>query len=440
MHMEENDILDNLCQKHFDTAQYGLGKTRFQAIRWEMGLLGTHQQGHTMQTIGPAMVRLRRIYPKAGAREMISLLFHEEQMQVPRSVVTTYFAIIELDLVRQRKANQLKRKQFWSAGVNDLWAVDQHDKWLQFGLGLHSGCEPFAGKLLWMKVWWGNSNPRLITSYYLEFMPLVTQSDPSSENNGIANSHTYLRHWHDPSLINTLQHRWIFVFRWVFIPWLQRELDAYVDHLNNTRKCADCKKILPHDVPNHIFESPDQYDALDFKVKLDPQAIAHVRDLYAPPDHPTFELVPLTFALMAAQFYSEIGSPIVTRDNVWNVYLDLLGCFRILQDAHDILPKDLSQWQDAFATLRQDPQDFLHQGPDIDLIPHTHELENGMERANSDGMYYMGGVNNGWGLDSLQEAQLDKLGAELEPILGDADVYVDSWSDKEEDEAVNAKW
>lgn len=40
-------------------------------------------------------------------------------------------------------------------------------------------------------------------------MPLVSQSDPGAENFGVANGHTLLRHWHDPSLRLTLQHRWM---------------------------------------------------------------------------------------------------------------------------------------------------------------------------------------------------------------------------------------
>lgn len=39
-------------------------------------------------------------------------------------------------------------------------------------------------------------------------VPLVTQSDRGRENNGIANMHTTLRHRLDPSLCDTLQHRW----------------------------------------------------------------------------------------------------------------------------------------------------------------------------------------------------------------------------------------
>ena len=37
-------------------------------------------------------------------------------------------------------------------------------------------------------------------------MPLLTQCDPETENNGIANRHTLLQHLQDPSLSITLEH------------------------------------------------------------------------------------------------------------------------------------------------------------------------------------------------------------------------------------------
>jgi hypothetical protein len=86
----------------------------------------------------------------------------------------------------------------------------------------------------WLKVWWTNKNPRLIAHYYLEAarklggrdltvtlsmfphesarlegVPLITQSDPGPENFGVANAHTMIRHRLDPSLSDTLQHRWM---------------------------------------------------------------------------------------------------------------------------------------------------------------------------------------------------------------------------------------
>jgi hypothetical protein len=49
-----------------------------------MGLQCTRQQGHTIESIREAMIDLRQMYPKAGIREVISLLFHEKNISVSR--------------------------------------------------------------------------------------------------------------------------------------------------------------------------------------------------------------------------------------------------------------------------------------------------------------------------------------------------------------------
>ena len=138
----------------------------------------------------------------------------------------------EPEAVNARRHRRFKRRRFWATGVNDVWAIDQHDKWKRFGLFLHVGVDPFPGLILWNKIWWTNSNPCLIASYYIEVVrkqkgkcmlsfllklliearsgiPLVTQSDPGSENFGVANAHTNARHRLDSSLADTLQHRWM---------------------------------------------------------------------------------------------------------------------------------------------------------------------------------------------------------------------------------------
>ena len=40
-------------------------------------------------------------------------------------------------------------------------------------------------------------------------IPLTTQSDPGTENYGVANVQTLLRHQLDSTLVGTLQHRWM---------------------------------------------------------------------------------------------------------------------------------------------------------------------------------------------------------------------------------------
>ena len=124
--------------------------------------------------------------------------------------MSLYFLTYEAHLLNKCKANCLWHHHFWAAGINDIWAIDQHDNWLWFGLALHTGIEPFSGCILWVKVWHSNQNLQLILSYYLEMVedfghkhltcilflllshcwhacilldiPMVTQSDPGTEN------------------------------------------------------------------------------------------------------------------------------------------------------------------------------------------------------------------------------------------------------------------
>jgi hypothetical protein len=56
------------------------------------------------------------------------------------------------------------------------------------------------------------------------------------------------------------------IFLWVFVPWLQKELNAWLKLKNESDKRADKNKILPHGKPSLIFESPELFDSYDFKV------------------------------------------------------------------------------------------------------------------------------------------------------------------------------
>ncbi|KAG1727663.1 uncharacterized protein EDB91DRAFT_1060983 [Suillus paluster] len=421
----DRNMVHILRQKHIDTEHYGIGLTKLREIREGMGLRRTRQQGHTIESIRDAMIDLRQMYLKAGIREVISLLFHERDMSVARSVVSSYFAVYEPELVRERKSRCLKRRRFWAAGVNDLFAVDQHDKWLRFGLGLHTGIEPFSGRIMWICVWHSNRNPQLILSYYLNtieelgYMLLITQSDLGTENFRIANAQTLLRQCYDPDLRGMLQHRWMrskknvmpeitwsqlrrcftpafetlldhgvnegwydvrntlqnMVFCWVFIPWLQQELDVYIQHQWHH---LTFYQILPHGVPSLIYDSPKDFNALDFKVTIDRDGVDHVRELYINSAHPVFDIVPPTLGDFIQHCYDEMGCPEVTRTNVWIVYRNLLSILQLADNVPPtLLPNEAEE--DSVLPLLEGCSD----------LPFCEE---------PNGPYYMGGVGGGLGL------------------------------------------
>ncbi|KIO00307.1 hypothetical protein M404DRAFT_153118 [Pisolithus tinctorius Marx 270] len=481
-HLTDRQIVAELC-KVIDTNEYGIGLTKFIVVCKQMGLIRTHEQGHTADSIQDVMVELRAMYPNAGAREMISLLHHERNMSVSRSVIREYFATYEPHLIHHRKARCLQHHHFWAAGVNDIWAVDQHDKWNKFGLALHTGIELFSGKILWIRVWHSNRNPQLILTYYLDvveelgFIPLVTQSDPGSENFGIANAQTMLRQWHDPALEGTLQHRWMcsrknikpeimwsqlrrhftpgfeslleygvhqgwydidntlqcMIFQWIFIPWLQEELNGYRERVNYTMKRHDCHKVLPHGVPKLMFRSPQDYGAIDFKFMVDKATLTHVRELYLNTGHPVFDLVPRPLNGHIEECYHRLGRPAITRSSVWDVYLDLLHALQnhaLLLPVLDLLPVDIDV-DDSLPLLRGQRE-----------LPF---------KKRKDGYCYMGGASGGLGLGKLllirlrlNEAEifsdddcvdkLDDVEGELDVMEEGPNVVVSDFSDEEVDD------
>ncbi|CAK5263853.1 unnamed protein product [Mycena citricolor] len=491
--MKRNDkfILEQLKKHHIDLSRYGLEIKAFRKIREHFGFFRVRKQGHTVETIGDAVARIRVIYPKAGGRDMVNLLFNEENMMVSSGIVMEFFHRFEPDLVRERCHGHFKRKQFWAAGVNNLWAVDQHDKWkYKFGLALHTGIDPFIGYIHWMKIWWNNSNPCLILSYYLDaiqelqFIPLVSQSDPGSETVRIANGHTTLRHLHDPNLAGTSQHRYMrkkknvmpeitwsmmrrrftpgfenildegvnngwydtgnllqaLVFRWVFIRWLQAELEGYQNRVNMTAKRQDRNKILPHGVPQHMLEYPEEYAVLDFKIKVQQQHIDAVRQEYASPDHDIFNLVPPDFDALISGFYQEIGKPAVNRETCWEIYHQLLDRFEHLEEIHNMESNVDELW--GFALIQAEDQYLNEIQPILNLRPLW-----GDEDIVG---FYVGGVNGGEGLDDGHQAHLQQLVNDVEPNVPGAagnndndNEVVQAWfSDEEgpEDLAAADEW
>ncbi|KAG0700694.1 hypothetical protein DFH29DRAFT_1000934 [Suillus ampliporus] len=202
--------------------------------------------------------------------------------------------------------------------------------------------------------------------------------------------------WYDTN--NTLQ---VLVFRWVFIPWLQWELNAYQDHVNNSVKQHDRNKILPHGVPNLIYKAVKDFGTSDFKV----------------------------FRECISQFYDGLDCPAVTWQSAWEIYLQLL---EILQCANELPP-----WIE------------LLDNEDEDVVPLLDNYQDLPAHEESNGAYYMGGVNRGLGMDTGHHHQLDSLehdneleltGAEEVFRLDDAGLVISKFSDCEDDDRFADEW
>ncbi|KLO11955.1 hypothetical protein SCHPADRAFT_941604 [Schizopora paradoxa] len=366
-----------------DTATYILGRIppgfslsgkTVQRMRTEEKILKTRKQKHTAETILPALMEVKDEFPRMGARTMTQTLRVEHGICVSEPTVLGILHIIEPAEVQARKHRQFKKRTFYTRGVNEFWCLDQHDKMQRFGLRFHVCLEPTSGKILWLKVWWTNSNPRIVLKYFLDvvkelgYVPSFTMSDKGTENNLVANIQTLVRQALDGSLDDTILHRWMLkhgnikpeifwagfrrswapgyndlfeiggfnkqglcdpsdvidqlCFRYLAIPWVQKQLDRYVHCFNHTPRRADKAKILPEGIPDLIFNEPLRYSGRDLKVVIPELSILdQFEKTWLPAGHPVLDLVPPEFKAPADRvFIDQLRRPIIKKKNFWTIF------------------------------------------------------------------------------------------------------------------------
>lgn len=121
------------------------------------------------------------------------------------------------------------------------------------------------------------------------------------------------------------------------------------------------------------------------QVLVPPEHLKRVRDLYAPADHPIFQLVPPSFSQHCELFYAALGSPPITRATVWDIYNGILAQFNHM--SQEETNPYVNMWNQSHILGLQD------QWTGDEAIP---ELQ-GTELAKAS-YHYEGGVNGGRGL------------------------------------------
>lgn len=108
-----------------------------------------------------------------------------------------------------------------------------------------------------------------------------------------------------------------------------------------------------------------------------------VEALYAPQDHPVFELVPQTFHERADNLYSAIGQPEITQETFWDVYLELLKRLRGERD------EELANIISSHQELESTPPD-----EDMPLLPDMEPFRLGRPLNVGKDVNYIGGLDD----------------------------------------------
>ena len=137
-------------------------------------------------------------------------------------------------------------------------------------------------------------------------------------------------------------------------------------------------------------------DGSILKVKVQREAIDHVREKFAPPDDPVFELVPPAFAHQAGRVYEALGSPAVNEENIWQIYRQMVD--RLAEISTHQLHGD-EEYLDELEQFEISAQlDDEENPPNFYPLVEGRGLDGGLDHPMEDGSIYLGGVNGGRGL------------------------------------------
>ena len=150
-----------------------------------------------------------------GYRAMHKKIRQEHGLNVPRDQVYACMRELDPDGLEARGAVGGKRKKrkghFTTKGPNWVHSLDGHDKLMgyqnsTFPLAIYGCIDTASRKLLWLKVWVTNSDPKIIGKWYLEYleetklMSAMLRLDKGTETGTMATMHSYLRRNHDDDM------------------------------------------------------------------------------------------------------------------------------------------------------------------------------------------------------------------------------------------------
>ncbi|XP_028408204.1 uncharacterized protein LOC114530783 [Dendronephthya gigantea] len=238
-------------------------------------------------------------------------------LRVPRDLVHAAMYDIDPEGLDNRAPGFKKKKQkghFTTKGPNWVHSLDGHDKLMgyqnsTFPLAVYGCIDTATRKLLWLRIWVTNSDPKFIGRWYLEYLyesPLISsfmRLDKGTETGVMATMHAFLRRNHGdedacdtvlygPSTSNQIERWWkelherlekyfkvhLLVLKndghynpendthrmllaILMIPLMQKQLDIFKDTIWNTHRIQKQKDAeLPAGIPNHMYGFPQEYE------------------------------------------------------------------------------------------------------------------------------------------------------------------------------------
>ncbi len=104
-------------------------------------------------------------------------------MFVPEHKVLSIMNELDPAGIAMRKRGTIRRRVYYSAGPNESWCYDGHDKLSEWNLFIYGCRDAFSGKWIWLKASWISRDPRVLCTFFLKAIlehnriPFSTRSD-----------------------------------------------------------------------------------------------------------------------------------------------------------------------------------------------------------------------------------------------------------------------
>ena len=133
----------------------------------------------TLETVTNAVAKeLDRPGQLLGYRAMHQKLRQEHDINVPRDLVYAKMQELDPEGLESRKVgikNKKRKECFTTRGPNWVHSLDGHNKLMgfqsdTFPLAIYGCVDTASRKLLWLRIWTTNKEPKLIGRWYLEYL------------------------------------------------------------------------------------------------------------------------------------------------------------------------------------------------------------------------------------------------------------------------------
>ncbi|XP_069102384.1 uncharacterized protein [Argopecten irradians] len=288
-------------------------------LKRHMKRLGLSRRGHSSmeEVILAIQEEIKGSGKSLGYRSMKLRLLTKHGIDVGRNTVARVLRTLDPHGVDIRRSHCLSRRNYFNRGPNFLVHIDGYDKLKPFGLAIHGAICGFSRRVLWLKVARTNNNPKVVASYFLEYVqeikgvPRCLRVDGGTENTYIEDMQKAMR-WHDDddhsreksviigcSTSNQRIERWwrsmrqmgighwidyfrdmeyqgkfttateihIECIRFCFTRIIQEELDLLRHDWNHHRIRSQSRQTegCPPGKPEMMYCHPELYDTVDFK-------------------------------------------------------------------------------------------------------------------------------------------------------------------------------